>query len=432
MLIFVEQISERLLYTLDFVFNEHGLSYQVTNDVSQFIHFEGNKLNYSNYPFEVDVLTLLPSTFLFEESYHKNTQVSKQNWFENPCLEVNYVVDPLAAIFYVLSRYEEYAEVIYDQHERFPASKSLLVKYGWIESQIVEHWTAAFLSFISNELYMEVDKTVRLIPTFDVDNTFAHLWKEGWRTWLSLGKDLVTNNLQRKEERKAVVKGLQQDPYDSFETIRKVLMTYPQSRVFWHVGDYGKYDTNVSSLDPRHQALIQSLDGQKQIGLHPSYKSNHGISVLFKEKERLKSILDREITESRQHFLKLRFPTTFERNLQVGLKKDYTIGFAEVPGFRSGTSREHAFFNVLTNTAHKEYRMQPFCYMDGTLLEYNYLSISEARDNIKKLFVEVTRYGGNFSFIWHNDTLAEAGKWKGWKEVFNYSIELYETYLRGE
>ncbi len=46
--IFVEQISERLIYTLDFVFKERGLNYVLTNDFHTFVASPTPKLNYSD------------------------------------------------------------------------------------------------------------------------------------------------------------------------------------------------------------------------------------------------------------------------------------------------------------------------------------------------------------------------------------------------
>jgi hypothetical protein len=47
-LIYVEYITERLLYTLDFVFTERKIPYEITNDGIQFMAAQGHKLNYSS------------------------------------------------------------------------------------------------------------------------------------------------------------------------------------------------------------------------------------------------------------------------------------------------------------------------------------------------------------------------------------------------
>ena len=62
--------------------------------------------------------------------------------------------------------------------------------------------------------------------------------------------------------------------------------------------------------------------------------------------------------------------------------------------------------------------------MDGTLNEYMNLSISESKQKIKDLFTEVSTFGGDFIFIWHNETIGDYNKWKGWSEVLHYTLSL--------
>jgi hypothetical protein len=62
--------------------------------------------------------------------------------------------------------------------------------------------------------------------------------------------------------------------------------------------------------------------------------------------------------------------------------------------------------------------------MDGTLNEYLKLTPKEAIKKIQLLFDEVKKYGGQFSFIWHNETIGNYGIWKDWSEVFDFSLDL--------
>lgn len=428
MLFYVDEISVRLIYTLDFVFNEHGLKYQLTNDKQVFDSFGGTKLSYSNFEFDRTPV-LNPAGLLFEEAYRESVRVEKSNWNGMDCLKFDSVSDPLASIFYVLTRYEEYDPKFPDDHGRFTARESLQSTFGWLHIQIVEHWIEAFFQVYCPKLLseLEANRKVTVIPSFDIDNTFAYKWKEGWRSWLSNGKDLLKNNKQRLKERKLVQKGEREDPFDSFETIRAVCREYPDTRLFWHVGNYAKYDTNIAWNDPRHQELIREMSQLGHLGLHPGYVSNYSDVRLSQEALRLESITSGKITESRQHFLKLQLPKTYRRLMELGFEKDFTMGYADDYGFRAGTAHEHAFFDLLSNQAFPEYRIVPFAYMDGTLLEYQKLSIEESLEVVSDLVREVKTYGGVFCFVWHNETLAEAGKWKGWKRVFDYTLEELKT-----
>lgn len=64
MLIYVEYITERLLYTLAFVFQDRKIHYELTNDGIAFIAASGPKINYSTREFDA-VLQLRPAELLF-------------------------------------------------------------------------------------------------------------------------------------------------------------------------------------------------------------------------------------------------------------------------------------------------------------------------------------------------------------------------------
>lgn len=424
MLFYVDQISIRLIYTLDFVFKEHGLEYELTNDKQSFTSHPGMKLTYSDFEFE-GVPTLNPSGLLFEERFRPVTRIEKGIWNGVECLKIDSVTDPLASIFYVLSRYEEYSPKFLDDHGRFTAHESIQSQFDWLHVQIIEHWIEAFFTVYAPD-YLDrliAERRITAMPSFDIDNTFAYKWKEGWRTWLSVGKDFIKNNQTRLKERKLVQNGEMNDPFDSFDEIREVMKQFLETRVFWHLGDFAKYDTNISWHDPRHQELIQEIDQLGHVGLHPSYSSNFSDEKLLNEVDRIQVITKKKIKESRQHFLKLNLPKTYHRMMEQEFERDFTMGYADDYGFRAGTAYEHSFFDLLTNQVHPEYRIVPFCYMDGTLLEYKKLTIPQSIDVINELVDEVERFGGVFCFIWHNETLAEAGKWKGWKQVFDHTLD---------
>ena len=312
MLIFVVQISERLNYTLDFVFHERGMEYKLTNDHLFFEHYEGAKFNYSERHFD-DVIQLIPSTILFDEDlivYEIHSAIFEKE----DCLSFNQTIDPLASIFYVLSRMEEYTSTLEDEHGRFEAKNSLLFRYKWLEKAVCDRWAEAFLKFLTSHKLISFKKTPKAIaicPTFDIDNAFAYQWKEGIRRWLSIGKDFLKGNRLRINERKQVTKGARIDPYDTYDYILEIAERGFIVNMFWLLGDYAKYDKNLSFKDVRHQRLIRKMAWKTIVGIHPSYKSNSYEYYLLNEKERLEVILNREVIHSRQHFLKFSVSTTY-------------------------------------------------------------------------------------------------------------------------
>jgi hypothetical protein len=131
----------------------------------------------------------------------------------------------------------------------------------------------------------------------------------------------------------------------------------------------------------------------------------------------LEKITGAEVKISRQHFLRLRFPRTYRRLLNVGILEDYTMGYASKTGFRAGICTPYFFYDV-KKEAVTSLKIVPFQVMDVTLRHYLNLNPEEAIREIESLMQEVKTVGGTFSVIWHNETVNDQGEWKGYRKVF--------------
>ena len=426
-LLFVEEISTRLIYTLDFVFKVRGLEYTLTNDFNEFENAKVPRLNYSERYFD-GILQLPPASLLFDEELTVYG-IGSGTFHTEKCLTFNDKVDPLASVFYILSRMEEYMTTAEDEHGRFTAENSVLSRFGWLQKAMCDRWAVDFISFLHvNGLveFQNKEQKVTILPTFDIDNVFAYQLKRGLRKILSSAKDLMRGDRFRMNERKLVLQGTTKDPYDTYDYILSIADRGFSVNMFWLLGDYAKYDKNVTFKDARHQRLIRKMALQTTVGIHPSYKSNSYEYFLLNEKERLEFILNQSVEHSRQHFLKLKLPATYRSISTMGIKHDYTMGYADQVGFRAGTARSFPWFDLRKN-AISDLTIHPFAYMDGTLQEYLKLTPSESKLIIASLFEEVKNYGGDFQMIWHNETIGDYGKWNGWKEVLEFTLDLNKT-----
>ena len=347
-------------------------------------------------------------------------------FFEEECLSFNGKVDPLASIFYVLSRMEEYTSIFSDKFNRFEGKNSVLYRFNWHEKLICEHWCEDLLKFlfqkdIRNQKSLKL--TLSILPTFDIDNTYAYKNKGLVRSLFSVLKDLVLIRTKRLFERQKVHTRFLKDPFDTFEQIASLKGRNIDFKLFWLLGDFAKYDRNISAKNRRHHQIIKKMSEVADIGIHPSYKSNSYEYFLHNEIERLEAIIKKKVNFSRQHFLVLKFPYTYKTLIEQEITDDYSMGYADICGFRAGTSRPFKWFDLTKNETTK-LNIHPFAFMDGTLNEYLKLTPKEAIKKIQLLFDEVKKYGGQFSFIWHNETIGNYGIWKDWSEVFDFSIDL--------
>jgi hypothetical protein len=425
-LIYVEFITERLLYTLNFVLRDREVQFRLTNDSTYFKNAIEPKFNYSNTEFE-GALQIRPATLLFDDQLYRETpQIGE--FHQTDCLQFDNIADLLASVFYVLSRMEEYNSTQRDHLDRFMARGSLLSKAGWLQTPICDIWSEAFITFLNNQLQVDLKAkkpAFHFQPTFDIDNTFAFAHKNKLRSFLAQTKDLFYQRKERAQDRRKVRSGLATDPYDTFDTIANIAIQYPQTKVFWLLGNYTSKDKNLSHLNEAQQAKIKKIAAETEIGIHLSSITALDFKQMQIECERLAQITGQTTLSNRQHYLMHTLPQTYLLLLKAGIRHDYTMGYAEQTGFRAGTARTFPWFNLLKNEV-TELNIHPFMYMDGTLKEYLELTNDAAKQRIRDLYKEVKRFGGTFSFLWHNETIGGYQQWADYQEVFYENFKLYE------
>ncbi len=160
-----------------------------------------------------------------------------------------------------------------------------------------------------------------------------------------------------------------------------------------------------------------------QIGIHPSYYTNEQPNLLHKEIKNLESVVNKDITQSRQHFLRLNLPDTYRNLIDEDITDDYSMGYAALPGFRAGICSPYNFYDLDIEVETK-LRVHPFMVMDGTLKDYMKLTPTDAIETIKKLIEEVKKVDGTFSSLWHNESLSDEQRWKGWRRVYEELLVL--------
>ena len=424
LVVFTQEITNRVQYIFDYLFEEIlKVPVLLTSDLHEFNISDHPKINYSSLPVNCD-LKMHPHPILFQRgiTYQSLEPVTfeEEIFFFESSGDSFLPFDPFAAGFYLVSRYEEYLMRELDEHCRYPSHRSVLYSNHLLNKPVVNQWTQLIARKIQASYpdFIYQKAKFNFLSTIDIDNAWAYKNKSLGRTAGALAKGFLKGNIQQNKERLQVIRGEKDDPYDTYDFIKGLYEGRNELLHFFILlGKTSKYDRNISPKNLQLQQLVQDLNSQYQVGIHPSYRSTKNKEELSQEISHLQTISNKKVESSRQHFLRLELPKTYRRLINAGIKKDFTLGYADQTGFRAGTASPFWFYDLKKEVTTK-LRIYPFQMMDVTLKNYLKLTPNEGMVVIEKLMMEIRKYGGTFISLWHNESLSDLGEWTGWREVF--------------
>ena len=323
--------------------------------------------------------------------------------------------DVLSAIFFLLSRAEEYSNDKPDRHGRFMAANSILAKKGLLDEPIIDQWLIGLVKILNKRFgsNLNIDHSYKFNSTLDVDHFFAYKHKG-----LSIALGSFFRDLSQFKFNHVSARFRTKDPFDTFDEIfNKHNELDLDLRLFVLCSRRSKYD---KSLPPENKEFIYRLQkyaDKYEIGIHPSYKAARDEEQFVNEIKLLESILSLRLNSSRQHYILLNFPDSYQSLLKAGIDHDYSMGYPDAIGFRAGTSRSFQWYDLL-NEQITSLRIHPFQIMDVSLKNYMKLSTQEANKAVKKIIGKIKEVNGDFTLIWHNSSFSELHGWKGWKELY--------------
>lgn len=424
MLLYTEKITNRLTYIAEFIFDIIGKTISITDKLSEFEKYNGVKINYSNKSIDHSI-QIIPHEIIFEHDIkNQNILIYKSNYpyFFNTGGNLGF--DLFAASFYLITRYEEYLSDEKDMHGRFMAKNSLAYKNDFLRLPVIDIWVYELEKEIKSKFpycHFETRK-YKYTPTIDID--VAYFYKSKRRFWavLLFIKKLLRLNFKDIKAHLNVVFNHGHDPYDTYNVLQQIHQKYGLECIYFlAVGKYGKYDKNISPHSKAFKELVGYLQKNNQIGIHPSYNSNKNTNILKREINIFKKLSLQPVIRSRQHFLKLRLPDTYRNLIRYGIKKDYTMGYADEPGFRAGTCTPFYFYDLKDNKQ-TDLKIFPFAIMDGTLNSYKNYNKNEALTEVEKIAGSIKHVNGECVTIWHNSSLCGMYEWKGWEDFYNEVI----------
>jgi hypothetical protein len=394
-----------------------GFELDFCTDEKTYIDRKTPKINYSEKPLLDSEIWIKPQGLLAEKNIQNQPFLEKQIAFslENNSFSSDF--DLFAAAFYLLSRYEEYLPFEADVHGRFMSKNALAKRLDFLQRPLVEEWANSLFEEICTRFSLEKKSKNRFsfTLTYDIDQAFSYKNKGFVRGIFILIKNVFNEKYWK------VLLGKERDPFDNFEYLHLFHQEKKcDVKYFFLLANWGKYDKNISAQNVDFQNIIKKVSENYGVGIHPSYASNEDEKLLKLEINRLEKITEKKVKNSRQHFLKLSFPTTYQRLLAQQIEHDFSLAYADEIGFRASMSRSFFWYDLSVEKA-TLLLLHPFAVMDVTLKEYLKLSPEKALENIQKIVENTKKVNGNFTSLWHNSSFDE--DWDGWKEIYEKMVE---------
>ncbi len=433
--VFSKKESPRLQYVLEVLLSQLlGLNFQLVCDWASFRNALKPKINYGGERVSADAINIPAHSLLFEKGIaNPSVRLFEHSglpaFFKVEANDTDLPFDLFAMCFYLISRYEEYLPFADDRHGRFTAQQSVAFRGGFLRQPLVNQWAQKLKDLLNAKFpglpFPSLEYSFQ--PTYDVDMAWAYQHKGFLRTVGAYLMDIKQLDLSTLADRRNVHFFNKKDPFYNFDYLDELREKHKlQPLYFFLLGNYGKWDKNIPHTNSSFRKLIYLIHQQYPLGIHPSYGSNYRKDGFEIEKERLENITGVRVTKSRQHFLILRFPTTYRKLLAAGIREDFTMGYAAEIGFRASMTMPYFWYDM-EEERRTDLLIHPFQVLDVTLQQYLKLSPQEAMAEVLPLIEAVKEVGGVFSTIWHNSSLSDEKEWTGWKGVYEAIVEAAKT-----
>lgn len=430
-IIYTPKITARNKYVFRLLFEElYLVDYDLVDDIKLYEESDKLRVNYSKSPIVSSEFFIESASLLLEKDITeidlRTIIINEIPYFFKSNHDLAYLHDVFSATFYLVSRYEEYLPHLKDKYGRYSPTDSILYKLEVLKKPIVNIWLKEFITALTehySQLIVDLPR-FKYISTIDIDNAYFYKGKGFVRSFALFIKLLMKFNFENIKFAISIFQKKRKDPFDTYSLQFNLNKKYDvNTRYFVLLGDYGLNDKNLSYTNSKLILLVKRIADLAVVGIHSSFGSNKSISILENEIKRLEDIQKREVFSSRQHFIKVSFPETYKRLVELGVSEDFSMGYASVLGFRAGIASPFTFYDLDMEQI-LPIKIYPFAITDNILKDNLNLRPEDVNNKITDMIREIKEVGGMLVTIWHNDTFSNYGSWKGWKNVYENMVKL--------
>ena len=401
-LIYTPVVKPRIRYIFKHFFSARmGDEISFTSDLSAFIAHNGSKMSYGDAPLGNEFFVAAHG--LLTQQGITTVEVNLFDWdglpafFSSKVKSSTLPFDFFAAAFYLMSRYEEYQPFVADELGRFKSDQSLAFKYNFLHLPLVDLWFERFLTvwnafFDTDHLQASVSKISFVV---DVPQLFSYKHKTLFRSFAEGIHDLFQFRFVSVFDRILVVLGLREDPLSNLHHWIEVMLQKAYAVHFFVLyTKLGVHDRSLSVFNATHQQEIKSISDYAPTAPLASFESSVNATELRADMQRFASLIHRPVKAIRQHKLIVRFPYTYRLFSSLGIKNDYSMQYADAPGFRASTAFPFRFYD-LGDEQQTPLTIHPVCLSETHILNQRFsrkmrqlfLAYHEQLTNLKAPFV---------------------------------------------
>lgn len=407
----------------------YSVSFEVISDIESLeLSHDDILINYSEEHIDYAHIKVHPAALLFDKGiqpipFHihrwKRTIIP---FYNQPGHEIPF--DIFSAVFFYLSRYEEYSITNRDKHNRIPVEETLSYKYSSIHQPVVDIWLRELKKLINKKgkCVIPSNEEYRLLPTIDIDLLYKYLHKKPVKQIGGALQHIIKGEFAQLSERISVLRGHRKDPFHCFDEINDAIVKAGLSmKYFLLTVSHTDYDKMHDLKVDFHQNTIRTLNNHFPVYIHPSYYSNEQ-QLILSEKKFLEKILGEDVMRSRQHFIKLDLPHTYRQLIDAGIYHDYSMGYPQCNGFRAGTSRSFYWYDLLKEEK-TILKIHPYSWMDATALFYEKKKYyDDLKLSWERIHQEVLKTDGIMCPIFHNYILGDKIQYPDFMPLFKFVL----------
>lgn len=357
---------------------------------------------------------------LFGDNCAKNIKNDKNH--------INFDVDILGGIFFLVTLYEESLPSETDQFGRYDYKQSTLFKSKLLKRPIANEYIEIlwFLLGLIDEGLIRKKRQYKLILSHDIDHPLANN-----HSTLSFVKSCLADIIHRKSFRlffkrfySKISRNKNLDPNNTFDFLMNssdaigVKSEFNFISINGNRGIDGAYDITDSFF----KKILKKINQRGHIiGTHPGYYSLDDFNETSTQFNTLRMLCDNyNINQKRwggrQHYLRWKNPSSWAIWEEMGADYDSSIGSEFFMGFRSGICYEYPVYDLKRRRklALLEY---PLIVMDVCAFKLG--GFENYAPEVIKLSKICKQFNGNFTLLFHNNYVIAPSQKRNYNKLLN-------------